>query len=138
MLHSPTMFNIFLVNPLLYYYPLYCIHLQVVCALSSCKPVVSPDWVKEAIRCRNSSLPLPSPSSYQPPVVDVNLTGRGADGQTVTFAPDYSRTVLFKDRVFYFLSDKQVMEFGIFHLSTMYLHFPRMRSAQPTWCFRAE
>jgi hypothetical protein len=81
---------------------------KVVCALSSCKPVVSPDWVREAVRCRRSSLPLPSPSAYQPQVVDSNLTSCGEDGQAVSFAPDYNRTALFKDRVFYFLSEKQL------------------------------
>ncbi|CAI8012351.1 Nibrin [Geodia barretti] len=81
---------------------------KVVCALSSCKPVVSPDWVREAVRCRRSSLPLPAPSAYQPQVVDSNLAGCGEDRQAVLFAPDYNRTALFKDRVFYFLSEKQL------------------------------
>ena len=86
--------------------------LQVVCALSSCKPVVSPDWVREAVRCRRSSLPLPAPSAYQPQVVDSNLAGCGEDRQAVLFAPDYNRTALFKDWVFYFLSEKQVCMFN--------------------------
>ena len=77
------------------------------CALSSCKPVVTSDWLTEAIRCRQSSLPLPSPSSFQPKVVDANIINT-ADGAAVSFAPNYTRTGLFQDRVFYFLSEKQV------------------------------
>ena len=80
---------------------------QVVAALSSCKPVVTPAWVSEAARCLQASLPLPSTSSYQPKVVDTNI-GSGENGAPASFAPNYNRTVLFQNRVFYFLAEKQV------------------------------
>ena len=77
---------------------------QVVSALSSCKPVVTPAWIEEAVRCHQSSLPLPSPSTFQPSVVDANIES----GTAVSLAPNYGRTSLFQDCVFYFMSEKQV------------------------------
>ena len=81
--------------------------LQVVSALSSCRPIVTPAWLQEAIRCTSVSQPLPPPSAFLPEIADTSISAEGVKAASL-FSPKYSRTVLFQDRVFYFLSEKQV------------------------------
>ena len=77
--------------------------MQVVSALSSCRPIVTPSWLEAASQCFSEGKALPHPTDYQPDVVDTNL-----DEGEVCFRPDFRRRTLFQDRTIYFLCNKQV------------------------------
>ncbi len=77
---------------------------QVVSALASCRPIVTPAWLEEAAKCLASNTVLPACSGYLPEVVDSNVSS----SEAVSFAPDFRRRSLFQDRVFYFFVEKQV------------------------------
>ena len=76
---------------------------QVVSALAACRPVVTSRWLEEAVKARREGRVLPQTSAYLPTIVDEN-----ADVGVESFAPDFRRAKLFQNRVFYFISEKQV------------------------------
>ena len=84
------------------------------CALSSCKPIITPAWLEEAVRCFHDNKILPSPLQYQPAVVDDNVGNSG-----VSFKPNFERSSLFQDRVFYFLDEKQVSDVKVSECPTV-------------------
>ena len=66
---------------------------------------MTPSWLEEAVKNLGAGRPLPDSAPHLPPLVDSNIGGASKD---VSFAPDFQRTSLFKDRTFYFLTEKQV------------------------------
>ena len=79
--------------------------IQVVSALASCRPIVTPSWLEEAAKNLGAGHPLPDSTPYLPSLVDSNIEGAS---KGMSFAPDFRRTSLFKDRTFYFLTESQV------------------------------
>jgi hypothetical protein len=77
--------------------------MQVVCALASCRPIITHSWLEAAVTHLTEGKPLPTPEAYLPKMVDTNL-----GSAKVTFHPDYSRKELFRERVFYILDKEQV------------------------------
>lgn len=84
--------------------------LQAVCALASCKPIVTPAWLKEVVTCYRDNKPLPDPAQYTPEVVDEEVKR-----SSVCFSPDLRRATLFQDRVFYFFTTLQVGLYKLFN-----------------------
>ena len=76
---------------------------QVVSALAHCKPIITPAWMEDVVKCLAARKPLPCTSHYLPPLVDGNL-----GSVDVSFHPDYKRRKLFSDKTVYFLSERQV------------------------------
>ncbi len=74
-----------------------------VCALASCKPIVTLAWLKDAVASYRDNKALPKPTKYTPTVVDEEV--RRSDA---SFSPHFKRRTLFQDRVFYFFNQSQV------------------------------
>ena len=81
-------------------------HIQVVSALSSCRPIVTPVWLEQAVTCWREGRVLPSCAAFEPEVSDSNI---GSGSKEVSFQPDFKRSSLLQDKVFYFLTKKQVL-----------------------------
>ncbi len=76
---------------------------QVVCALASCRPIVTIAWLRDAVASCRDNKALPKPTKYMPTVVDEEV--RKSDA---CFSPNFKRRTLFQDRVFYFFNQSQV------------------------------
>ena len=79
---------------------------QVVSALASCRSIVTPAWLEEAVTHLTAGKVLPSCVDFLPDVVDGNID---SGSQGISFKPDYKRMSLLQDRVFFFLTEKQVL-----------------------------
>ena len=71
--------------------------------MAYCRPIITPAWLEEAVKCDTSNRMLPDPARYLPPVVDEHL-----GSVTVSFSPSFDRKQVFAGKTFFFLTKKQV------------------------------
>ncbi|XP_065184978.1 nibrin-like [Sycon ciliatum] len=80
--------------------------IKVVEALAACKPIVVPEYFQTFDSCAENCQRCPNPTDYLPSVSDESLK----DLDKVAFAVKYSRRTLFKDKTFFFLTERQYAE----------------------------
>lgn len=76
---------------------------KVVNALSICKPIITPSWLEEAVKCVREKKMLPPLTEYEPNLVDSYLH----TGSQLSISPNQTRRKLFKEKTIYFLNEKQ-------------------------------
>ena len=81
------------------------LNIKVISALASSIPIVKEEFFNNLLAVFSSGAPTPSIKDWLPPVSD-----EGLDKDSTLFLPDSSRKTLFKDRLFVFLTTKQLKQ----------------------------
>ncbi|XP_041453971.1 nibrin-like [Lytechinus variegatus] len=76
--------------------------IKVISALVACRPIVTPDFFKHTLESVIEKSSLPTPGTYLPSVAEAAI-----NKDEVSFSPDERRKEIFKDRTFFFLTEKQ-------------------------------
>ncbi|XP_030831481.1 nibrin isoform X1 [Strongylocentrotus purpuratus] len=76
--------------------------IKVISALVACRPIVTPDFFKKTLEAVKVKASLPAPGNYLPTLAEAAI-----NKNEVSFSPDDRRKEIFKDRTFFFLTEKQ-------------------------------
>eukprot|EP00057_Strongylocentrotus_purpuratus_P011698 XP_011666172.1 PREDICTED: nibrin [Strongylocentrotus purpuratus] len=82
--------------------------IKVISALVACRPIVTPDFFKKTLEAVKVKASLPAPENiYIFSVLLPILAEAAINKNEVSFSPDDRRKEIFKDRTFFFLTEKQ-------------------------------